>query len=214
MAGRGADGRVRVAERPRRLGGLLGRRRPRRHVGCDLELVEPRSDGFVTDFLTPAEQRTPSTRPAADRDAAANLIWSAKESALKVLQTGLRRDTRSVEIEAAPRRAGREWAPLDRALTEGGELPGWWRRQGAFVLTVASERALSAAGRARRRRDPRDRDAVHSWLADASMTEWTGPAAGSRREPASGGGSGVLQLARHPPVRARRPRRAAARAAG
>jgi len=25
-------------------------------LGCDLELVEPRSDGFVADYLTPAEQ--------------------------------------------------------------------------------------------------------------------------------------------------------------
>ena len=65
-------------------------------VGCDLELVEPRTPGFVADFLTAAEQQSVASRP--DPDAAANLIWSAKESALKVLQTGLRRDTRSVEV--------------------------------------------------------------------------------------------------------------------
>ncbi|HEU4423361.1 MAG TPA: 4'-phosphopantetheinyl transferase superfamily protein, partial [Pilimelia sp.] len=50
-------------------------------VGCDLELVEPRSPGFVRDFLTEAEQRFVTARPAGEeRDAAANLMWSAKES--------------------------------------------------------------------------------------------------------------------------------------
>ena len=67
-------------------------------VGCDVEIVEPRSAGFVADFLTPAEQEYVASRPDEDRHAAANLIWSAKESALKVLRTGLRRDTLSVEV--------------------------------------------------------------------------------------------------------------------
>ena len=36
----------------------------RRRVGCDLELVEPRTPGFVRDFLTAAEQRlVASARP-------------------------------------------------------------------------------------------------------------------------------------------------------
>ena len=76
----------------------------RGRVGCDVEIVEPRSAGFVADFLTPAEQDYVASRPDDDRQAAANLIWSAKESALKVLQTGLRRDTRSVEVLVAPAR--------------------------------------------------------------------------------------------------------------
>ena len=58
-------------------------------VGCDVELVEPRSDAFVNDYLTQAEQRLAGA-PGPLRDTAANLIWSAKESALKVLGTGLR----------------------------------------------------------------------------------------------------------------------------
>lgn len=109
-------------------------------VGCDLELVEPRSEGFVTDFLTAREQDAVHAA-GDDRDAVANLLWSAKESVLKVLRTGLRRDTRSVEIVVRPGPPG-EWAPLTGRLSEGRELPGWWLRQGAFVLTVAAERAL------------------------------------------------------------------------
>ncbi len=74
-------------------------------VGCDLEIVEPRSPRFMADFLTAAEQEYVAAQTAAERDVASNVIWSAKESALKVLQTGLRRDTRS--IERRHRRAGR-----------------------------------------------------------------------------------------------------------
>ena len=67
-------------------------------VGCDVELVEPRSDAFVKDYLTQAEQSLAGP-PGPPRDMAANLIWSAKESALKVMGTGLRQDTRSVEVD-------------------------------------------------------------------------------------------------------------------
>ena len=133
-------------------------------VGCDLELVEPRSDGFVADFLTAAE-RDAVRAAGAERDVVANLMWSAKESVLKVLRTGLRRDTRSVEITLHRGAAG-EWAPLTGRLAEGGELPGWWLRQGAFVLTVASARALPPPVALDGTADLATATPVHTWLAD------------------------------------------------
>lgn len=108
-------------------------------MGCDLELVEPRTPGFLHDFLTVAEQRLVASHPAGEeRDAAANLIWSAKESALKVLRTGLRRDTRTLEVTPeAPRGDG--WGALTVRAVEGKAFAGWWRRDGRFLLTVAAE---------------------------------------------------------------------------
>jgi 4'-phosphopantetheinyl transferase len=107
-------------------------------IGCDLELVEPRSDRFVRDYLTGPERGLVSSAGQA-HDLAANLIWSAKESALKVLRTGLRRDTRSVEVTVAdlapPERA---WSPLQFQTVEGAVFDGWWRRSGSFVLTVCA----------------------------------------------------------------------------
>jgi len=105
-------------------------------VGCDVEIIEPRSDAFVRDYLTQAEQRLVGAAGPA-RDMAANLIWSAKESALKVLGSGLRRDTRSVEVAVAglgpPERT---WSAL-RVRTAAGEVfPGWWRRSGTFLVTA------------------------------------------------------------------------------
>ena len=105
-------------------------------AGCDLELVEPRSDAFVRDYLTSAEQRLTSAAGPA-RDMAANLVWSAKESALKVLTTGLRRDTRSVEVTVTDLNPPeRTWSALRVRAAEGEVFPGWWRRSGTFLVTA------------------------------------------------------------------------------
>ena len=118
-------------------------------LGVDLEIVEPRSRGFVTDFLTEAEQATVAACAAAGpdgHDAAANLIWSAKESALKVLRVGLRADTRTVEVELAdpaqvtPAASGGAgvWSALE-VRTRVGVMPGWWRRDGIFLTTLVTQ---------------------------------------------------------------------------
>jgi 4'-phosphopantetheinyl transferase len=113
---------------------------PRGPVGCDMELDEPRSAAFVADYLTTAEQRLVAAPPVdLSADAVANLVWSAKESALKVLRTGLRRDTRSVEVELVPGGEEGGWKPLlvvDRE--DGSRFPGWWCRYSAFLVTVAA----------------------------------------------------------------------------
>jgi 4'-phosphopantetheinyl transferase len=110
-------------------------------IGCDLELVEPRSPGFVDDFLTTTEQRLVGSCVAGEeRDAVVNLIWSAKESALKVLGTGLRRDTRSLDVIPGPPR-GDGWGTLAVRAVEGTVFPGWWRRDGRFLVTVATRAA-------------------------------------------------------------------------
>ena len=67
-------------------------------LGCDLELVEPRSDAFVADYFTAEEQELVAQASAADRSFFSTLLWSAKESALKALHEGLRLDTRSVTV--------------------------------------------------------------------------------------------------------------------
>jgi 4'-phosphopantetheinyl transferase len=107
-------------------------------VGCDLEVVESRSAAFVRDYFTESERAyVAAQRAGGPRDAAANLIWSAKESALKVGGTGLRRDTRSVEVTvAAPDRDG--WARLAIRDAETGPLTGWWRRYPAYLLTIVA----------------------------------------------------------------------------
>lgn len=55
-------------------------------LGCDLEVVEPRGDAFVADYLTAAERALVERAGPADRALAVALVWSAKESALKALR--------------------------------------------------------------------------------------------------------------------------------
>ncbi len=150
-------------------------------VGCDLEIVEPRSAGFVRDFLTPAEQAVVAAWPGPDGwDSAANLIWSAKESALKVLRTGLRADTRTVEVDlgggagsagdpgggdpAGPMQSG-AWHALAVHAGAGRRFPGFWRRDGVFLLTVVSaglaEPPVVLPGSA----DLAAAAPIHSWVA-------------------------------------------------
>jgi 4'-phosphopantetheinyl transferase len=109
-------------------------------IGCDLELVEPRSAAFVRDYFNPPE--IASVAASANPDATANLIWSAKESALKVMRTGLRRDTRSVTVEL-DQETGEGWHGLRVTAEEGHEFPGWWIRLGSFLLTMATEVATA-----------------------------------------------------------------------
>jgi len=138
-------------------------------VGVDLEIVEPRSDGFVRDFLTPAEREIVGGASGSDgHDAAANLIWSAKESALKVLRTGLRADTRTVEVVVAePSSVSRrtsQWQRLS-VVSAAGTFPGWWRRDGVFVLTVVAAAGLADPPQALPdSADLSQAEPVHSWV--------------------------------------------------
>jgi 4'-phosphopantetheinyl transferase len=142
LDGRPAPAYVTMTDRADQAVCLVGP--PGIRLGCDLELVEPRSDAFVADYLTPGEQAL--VRAAESEDARAllaNLVWCGKESSLKVLRTGLRRDTRSVEVRFPRAAAVDGWAPLAVATAEGHVHPGWWQRFSAFVLTVAATRPFA-----------------------------------------------------------------------
>ncbi|MFL6202968.1 MAG: 4'-phosphopantetheinyl transferase family protein [Thermoanaerobaculia bacterium] len=108
-------------------------------LGCDLEWVEPRSEAFVQDYFVPSEIELVRLSPVEYRPLFANLIWSAKESALKALKTGLREDTRSVEVRLLEGEEG-GWNRLEVVRPASGEtFHGWWRREAGWVLTVVAD---------------------------------------------------------------------------
>lgn len=127
-------------------------------LGCDVEVVEPRSDAFVADYFTTEEQAMTRQAPDPVRFALIGLIWSAKESALKALRTGLRSDTRCVSVTlgdscvaglnqnplptdgnllAVPR-ANPIWQPLHVSYNEEQVFRGWWFCGGEFMRTMVS----------------------------------------------------------------------------
>lgn len=112
-------------------------------IGCDVEVVADRSDAFLRDYLTEAERAWVTTDPR-ERGRRAMVVWSAKESALKVLGEGLRLDTRSVEV-TVPGRVGDQatsWLSLSARTCGGERFPGYWCRVGDFVWTVVAERSI------------------------------------------------------------------------
>ena len=112
-------------------------------LGCDVELVEPRTARFVQDYFTPAERDLAAAAGAAERDLVVNLVWSAKESALKALRCGLRADTRSVEVCLPSLRSAvskpEAWHPMTVRLRDGGRLRGCWSHSDGFIRTVVAD---------------------------------------------------------------------------
>jgi len=112
----------------------------RTKLGCDLELIEPHSDAFVEDYFTCEERILLAQAYSHDRPLLATLLWSAKESALKAIQLGLRADTRSVNVELLGNSLA-PWAALKVTCAQGDILHGWWRQQGDAVVTIVAESA-------------------------------------------------------------------------
>jgi len=119
-------------------------------LGCDVEALRPRSDAFVSDYFTAAEAHVVRRSSPSDQAAWANLIWSAKESALKALGEGLRLDTRSVQVAMTDDATVDGWRALTVAAPDGTTLGGHWRVTPGFVWTLVADppvgRVVSAPG--------------------------------------------------------------------
>jgi 4'-phosphopantetheinyl transferase len=122
-------------------------------LGCDLEIVEPHGDTFAADYFTAEEQALLTEAPMPDRLRLLALHWSGKESALKAMREGLRRDTRSVIVSfpgnenweysaqlafaSAPTSSQLNgWSPMQVRHTSGQIFHGWWRQTADLLRTV------------------------------------------------------------------------------
>ena len=109
------------------------------HFGFDLEKIEPRSKVFVQDFFTSRELAQIETITPSEQPLYTTVIWSAKESVLKALSTGLRVDTRNIEIgltEIPILRRGWKSLEMESGLVKINSLRLVWRREGEFVITA------------------------------------------------------------------------------
>ena len=109
-------------------------------VGCDLELVEPRSPAFLREWLTADEQALVAQQAGAERDRLANLLWSAREAAAKVRREGLRLDVRNAEVTLGA--GDGEWQPFSVRWNDGAPATaGWVLGDPGWVMTIAGEPA-------------------------------------------------------------------------
>jgi 4'-phosphopantetheinyl transferase len=125
-------------------------------VGCDLELVEVRSDAFIGDYFTAAEQTCIAQSPPEQRDRLVTILWSAKECALKALRTGLRVDTRTVSAsisfgscnalagDGTDSAMAGEWCRLSVQYEDSKVFSGWWQCIDRLARTVVSEPCAKA----------------------------------------------------------------------
>ena len=130
-------------------------------LGCDLEVIEPRSYAFIADYFTVEEGELIAQTKGETKTLLVSLLWSAKESALKALHVGLRADTRCVRVnpvdsqghwfEETSADAGKcnrsndlsnvsitNWRPLQVHCSDGVDYCGWWQRTGNIVRTVVA----------------------------------------------------------------------------
>jgi 4'-phosphopantetheinyl transferase len=110
-------------------------------IGCDLEVIEPRSEAFVADYFTSEEQKLVASVSASDRDRLLALLWSAKESALKALREGLRLDTRSVSVDLSAASLNihiHGWNALQVGYAGGEVFHGWWQNTDHIIRTAVA----------------------------------------------------------------------------
>jgi 4'-phosphopantetheinyl transferase len=108
-------------------------------VGCDLELVEPRSAAFVRQWLSSREQDLLADRGDDERAGLVNLLWTAKEAAAKVRREGLRLAVRDA-VAVPAENGGDAWSALrvDWGTELGtASMAGWWRAEPGWVMAVA-----------------------------------------------------------------------------
>ena len=110
-------------------------------IGCDIEIVQPRSEHFVADYFTVEEREYVLQAAATEHPRLATLIWSAKESAMKALRQGLRLDTRSVVVSVDENTEQESWNPLTvRCVDSSRIFYGWWRMNGKYVQIITADR--------------------------------------------------------------------------
>jgi 4'-phosphopantetheinyl transferase len=120
--------------------------------GCDLELIEPRSDAFVADYFTIDEKALVEQASIVERPLLLALIWSGKESALKALRVGLRLATTCMCVrpdgwQQPSEERRQEWRTLQVSYSAGQMFAGWWCVQNNLVRTVVSDPPLPAPRR-------------------------------------------------------------------
>jgi 4'-phosphopantetheinyl transferase len=107
-------------------------------AGCDLEVIEPRSDAFIREWLAADEQRHAFECEPGERAEFANLVWSAKEAAAKVRREGLRLDVRNAVVTPSP--PSGEWSQVVVDWNDGAAATsGWWRAEPGWVMVLAGD---------------------------------------------------------------------------
>ena len=105
-------------------------------IGCDIERIETRGPEFANTFFTTTERERIAAARTDEHDLLVTVTWCAKESVLKALRTGLRRDTYGVEVVADIEQGIGNWNRITADTVDAGAFGGWWRTDGDSVVCI------------------------------------------------------------------------------
>lgn len=115
---------------------------PPASLGCDAEVVAPRSASFQREWLTDGEREQLSRiAPGEEAELGVNAVWTAKEAASKVLRGAPHLDRRAGVASLEPA-GGVRWAPACVVWPDAPPTHGWWRRHDEHVLCVMASEPL------------------------------------------------------------------------
>lgn len=110
----------------------------KKYIGIDIERIAHRDQNFIEDYFTINEQLWIRTADKFNENIKSTMLWSAKESVTKALETGLRISTQSIEILSATEQNGEGWIEFNATVKDAPtDWQGWWRCEDNFILTMA-----------------------------------------------------------------------------
>lgn len=102
-------------------------------IGCDLELIEPRSEAFIADYFSDRERELIHKDPPLF----SNLLWCVKESVMKATGEGMRIHPGRIGVEVEGEENEEGWQKALARLNPGGKVyQGCWRRNKDFAWVV------------------------------------------------------------------------------
>ncbi|MBK8491151.1 MAG: 4'-phosphopantetheinyl transferase superfamily protein [Saprospirales bacterium] len=108
-------------------------------IGCDLELIEPRSPAFLSDYFLDRELGLLADIPPDQKDIYVNLLWCVKESVMKATGEGMKLHPRKIEVQLEAREDSGEWNPVFAEVDSlSTRFEGWWKREREMISTFIS----------------------------------------------------------------------------
>ncbi len=97
------------------------------NLGADIEIIAPKNASMLEDFYTPEERNWIQSQASPHQALTATLIWSAKESILKAIKTGLMENTKIIRLipNEDVSQPGNRWNQI-QAVIRQQTIPVWW----------------------------------------------------------------------------------------
>ena len=113
-------------------------------IGCDIEKIEQRNPSFIRDYYTAKEKEYINHYRNQDQINFVNLLWSAKESVMKVLRLGLSIHPKKIELFESEF-GNAVWNKMQmKYLKTGQKFFGQWKIEDGFVFVVMSSKEFDS----------------------------------------------------------------------